>query len=214
LTGLNQKGVASLRTFTVVRREIAESGGGQLLGVLSGAESPSPHLNCLIGLHGSWVWLNEFGSADRDGLTAVSFHSSEVAQEEDKILYLLPPAFQPTIAFILLDPKKNWEPKSFELGLAASSRVLGTDGHYLRRERAIDDPSQLEDGESLVVDGWDHEHCSLCYKHIRPGDVYFFHAWGEGGSYLCTFCHTRFALTHIIGEVIYPGEGDRVGERD
>jgi hypothetical protein len=203
-----------LRTFSIVRKEFDASGDGLLLGHLSGTEPPSPHLNCLIGLHGSWVWLNEFGQPDSDGLVSIPFHSSESIKEQDDLLYLLPPEFQPPIAFILLDPEQQWDERIFGLGLAANSRVLGTDGQFWRRTRAIDDPSQLEDGESLVEGGWDHEHCSLCNKHITPGYTYFFRAWGEGGSFLCVFCHDRFAKTHSIGEIIYPGEGERADEEN
>jgi hypothetical protein len=209
---LNPSGVSSLRAFTVVRREVDASGKDHLLGRLSGTEPSSPHLNCLIGLHGSWVWFNEFGIADGDGLVSVPADSSDALKEDDNILYLLPSEFQPPIAFILLDPQQNWDERTFGPGLAASSRIIGTDAQYWRRTRPIHDASELEVDESLVVDGWDHEHCSVCNKHIVQGQRYFFKAWGNRGSFLCVFCHNRFAKTHSIGDVIYPGEGERADE--
>jgi hypothetical protein len=159
------------------------------------------------------VWFNALEEVQPDGLLSISLENSEL-RPEDESLYLLPPAFQPPISFILLDKSKTWEQLVFLEKLAASSRILGTDGQWWRQIRPIDGDGNLQGGESLEVGGWDHEHCSLCYKHIVSGDMYFFHAWGEGGSYLCVFCHKRFALTHTIREVIYPGEGERVDEED
>ncbi len=133
---------------------------------------------------------------------------------EDDLLYLLPSAFQPLIAFILLDKSKDWEQFVFHDGLAATSRFVDADGQGWTHLRPIKSEIELQDGETLEVSGWDHEHCSVCNKHIIPGDAYFFRAWGEGGSFLCVFCHGRFAVRHQIGEVIYPGEGERIDERD
>lgn len=40
----------------------------------------------------------------------------------------------------------------------------------------------------IVEDGWDHEHCYLCYTHIEPGDDY----WQSSEPWpleLCLACH-------------------------
>ena len=213
MTALNQEGVSSLRTFTIVRRELDSSGNGQLFGLLSGTEPPPVHLNCLIGLQGTWLWFNEFGSSDKDDLLTVPVDSTDALKQDD-ILYLLPPPFQPPLSFILLDKSKVGVEKTFAVGLAARARILGTDGNYLIRTRSIENEDQLEPGETVEPAGWDHEHCELCYKHVTSDDTYFFFAWGEGGSYLCEFCNSRFAKPHCIRDVIYPGHGERVDEQD
>jgi hypothetical protein len=213
LTDPNQEGVESLRTFSVVRRDIGSPSGDRLVGHLSGSGIPAGSLHCLIGLHESWVWCDAFEEVQPDGLLSISLENAEL-RPKDESLYLLPPAFQPPISFIILDKSKTWEQLLFHEKLAASSRVLGTDGQWWRRLRPIDSEGELEEGESLEVTGWDHEHCSLCNKHIEPGDIYFFRAWEDGGYYLCIFCHERFALSHSIGEVIYPAMGIRANEEE
>ena len=196
-----------------MRRELDISGNSRLVGRLSGTEPSEQNLNCLIGLHKSWLWLSAFESPDEDGLIRVSADNSEL-HEQDNVMYLLPWEFQPPIAFLLLDSSTVWDERTFGTGLAASSRFVGEDGKPWRQLRPISAISELTQNETVEVNGWDHEHCSICNKHIVEGDKHFFGAWGEGGSYLCVFCHDRFAKTHSVGEVIYAGFGERISEQD
>jgi len=166
---------------------------------------------CLIGIHGSWFWINRFLRSEDSDLISISTDNCE-HKEGDDILYLLPSQFQPPIAFILLNPEEIWEEAVFGSKLAAKSKFIDDQGMGWSRLRPVGDVSELEDGETPEADGWDHEHCGLCNKHITRGDTYFFKAWGEGGSFLCAFCHDCFATTHSIREVIYPGEGERTNE--
>jgi hypothetical protein len=170
-------------------------------------------MHCLIGLNGSWAWFNDFEETGVEGELRVAAGAASI-KEEDTILYLLPPEFQPEIAFTVLDPKVIWTEQIFGAGLAASSRILGTDGQYWRHTRPIDDPSELKDGETLQTAGWDHEHCTLCMKHIYPELTHFRHEHGEFRFFLCAFCHDRFAVDHRIAEVIYPTMGVRSDEED
>lgn len=43
---------------------------------------------------------------------------------------------------------------------------------------------------ALVPEGWDHEHCCLCYQSIDAGDTY----WGNrrDATTLCTRCFAAF----------------------
>ena len=209
----NKNGVESLRAFSIVRRDFDAASKPRLVGHLSGEGVPSDSHYCLIGLRESWVWFSTFEILGSDGLIAVSSDnsSSEIA---DKVLYLLPSEFQPPISFLLLDEDITWDELTFHTGLSAVSLVLGTDGNNWRKMRPIQEESELLEGETLVAAGWDHEHCSICNKHIVPVNKYFFKAWGDGGSFLCEYCHGRFAKTHSVQEVIYPGEGERVNEED
>jgi hypothetical protein len=129
-------------------------------------------------------------------------------------LYLLPQPFQPPIAFILLNSEKDWERGVFASAAAASSQVIGTDGRTYRKTRAITGASELEANEVLVSEGWDHEHCELCNKHIYPQTPYYMHTEDKWRHLLCEFCHDRFAVTHSVKEVIYAGQGPREGEED
>ena len=166
---------------------------------------------CLIGLHRSWIWIESFQNADREGLQVASTENSQL-EDNDDVFYLLPYEFQPPLVFILLDPQEVWEEEIFGSGLAATSKFIDEDGRGWTRQRPISDVSELKDGESLQVGGWDHEHCSLCNQHIYPEHRYFLHAREDSRFFLCFFCHDRFALTHSVGEVIYAGEGVRIDE--
>ena len=212
MTDLSHAGVETLRTFSIVRRDFGSPSGDRIIGRLSGSDEPAGSLHCLIGLRESWVWFDSF-ERDSDGLLSISARNSSLNPEDD-LMYLLPSEFQPPIAFILLDESKTWDKSVFHNGLAATSRFVGTDGQTWTKLRPIQSESELQECETLEDSGWDHEHCSVCNKHIVPGDTYFFHAWGEGGSFLCAFCHDRFALLHCVRDVIYPGEGERIGEQD
>jgi hypothetical protein len=213
LTAFNQAGVSSLRAFTVARRESRDRSDDVLIGQLSGEGRPDTGYLCLIGLCGSWIWFETFEETHQPDLFAVSMHNSRL-EEGDDILYLLPSEFQPPIASLLLDPTETWEGSTFTVGLAAALPFVNERGERWIRQRPITDASELQEGESLENNGWNHEHCSVCNKHIRPGHRYFSHPFMEGKFFLCEFCHDRFAIRHSVGEVIYAGVGERLSEED
>lgn len=213
LNVLNQAGVGSLRAFAVVRREPPDSSDDVLVGHLSGEGVPAGQHLCLIGLHGSWIWFERFEETQEPTLFAVSTWNSRL-EEGDEVLYLLPSEFQPPIASLLLDINETWESHKFTIGLAAALPFVNDQGERWIRQRQIADASELQEGETLASGGWNHEHCSVCNKHIYPGHTYFSHAFMEGRFFLCEFCHNRFAMSHRIAEVIYPGYGERLHEED
>ncbi|HEV2645872.1 MAG TPA: hypothetical protein VGU46_05850 [Acidobacteriaceae bacterium] len=209
MSAYSQNGVASLRSFLVERREDS----GTVVGRFSDGNGIDENLNCLIGLNGVWAWFRKADSEGDDGAITISMDGGKEVRVGDT-LFLLPQPFQPSIAFILLDPEKNWERNVFASGAAASSQVTGTDGRGHRKIRPIAAASELETNEVLVPEGWDHEHCKLCYKHIYSQTPYYVHAEDKWQHFLCDFCHERFAVTHSVKEVIYPGEESREGEAD
>src|SRR6185503_7206883 len=113
-------------------------------------------------------------------------------------LYLLPQSFQPLLAFTLLDTSKTWKKSEFKSRMAASSHVIGTDGKGWRKLRPIESQAELKSGEELVREGWDHEHCDLCNKHIYPHLTYFIYEDEKARFFLCEFCNGRFAVPHVI----------------
>jgi len=167
----------------------------------------------LIGLDRTWVWLSYSVSADHDVCVAVEpdWHSPIAPGAS---LYLLPQPFQPYLAFTILDVSKTWRKSEFKSHVAASSHVIGTDGKSWRKLRPIESETELKQNETLVMEGWDHEHCDLCNKHIYPEVSYFIYEDDEARYFLCEFCHERFAVPHAIDLVIYPGHGPREGEPD
>jgi hypothetical protein len=213
LSVYNQSSVASLRSFLVERREDDSSGSISLTGRFSDGSHVDGNLNYLIGLNGSWVWFREPDNISGDGAISISAEAGQNIEVGDA-LFLLPQPFQPPIAFILLDPAKRWEKRVFASGAAASSQVIGTDGRSYRKLRPIADAGELEANEVLVSEGWDHEHCELCNKHIYPQTPHYVSTEDKWRHFLCEFCHERFAATHSIREVIYAGQGPREAEED
>jgi hypothetical protein len=53
------------------------------------------------------------------------------------------------------------------------------------------DPSRWR----LVPGGWDHEHCFLCWKHIRDGDTYWSNT-GRSEIDLCEECYAQYRVEH------------------
>jgi hypothetical protein len=213
LSAYNPNGVASLRSFLVERREGEGSESVRLTGRFTDGNRIDGSLNCLIGLSGAWASFREPVSLSDDGTITVSADGGADVAVGDA-LFLLPQPFQPPIAFIFLNSEKDWERRIFTSGAAASSQVIGTDGRAYRKTRALTDASELEANEVLVPEGWDHEHCELCNKHIYPQTPYYLHMEDEWRPLLCEFCHERFATTHSVKEVIYAGQGPREGEED
>jgi ribosomal protein L24E len=213
LSAYNQNGVASLRSFLVERREDEGSESARLTGRFSDGKGIDGSLNCLIGLNGAWAWFRGPVGVGDDGTITISTEGGKDLGVGDA-LFLLPAPFKPPIAFALLDQARHWERRIFASGAAASSQVVGTDGRTYRKTRAISDESELEANETLISEGWDHEHCELCYKHIYPQTPYYVHSDGNWHHFLCEFCHDRFAATHSVKELIYPGQGQRKDEAD
>ena len=213
MSALNYSGISSLRAFTAVRTEPRDSSDDVLVGLLSGEGRPDTGHLCLIGLRGSWVWFERFEETPEPALFAVSTYNSRL-EEGDNTFYLLPSEFQPPIASLLLDPNATWDRRKFTVGLAAAFPFVDEQGKRWKRQRPITDVSELQEDETVQSTGWDHEHCSVCNKHIYPGHDYFSHSIMEGQFFLCEFCHTRFAMRHCVEEVIYPGDGERIGEED
>jgi hypothetical protein len=59
--------------------------------------------------------------------------------------------------------------------------------------------SYQQDGSQWIVpDGWDHEHCSVCYWRISPGDSY----WENTGHVvlLCDECYEFIINDEHLGK--------------
>jgi hypothetical protein len=57
------------------------------------------------------------------------------------------------------------------------------------------DPEEYE----LREDGWDHEHCDVCWAHIEPGDAYWPNVDEATGHVdLCERCYPR--VMALLGE--------------
>lgn len=83
---------------------------------------------------------------------------------------------------IVLDSTRQWHKARFQP--TGAVRFRGPDGVWLGE---VAD----SDNEGLVKDGWDHEHCAICWKTIAltsqpEGYV------SEQGNWVCESCYTSF----------------------
>lgn len=79
----------------------------------------------------------------------------------------LSPSWQAYHVWMILEEGARWEEVLFHATDAIRVSSTAGDGkeiHGLKRMPQGDLPA----GAQVVTDGWDHEHCELCNKHIDP----------------------------------------------
>lgn len=125
----------------------------------------------------------EFVPDDRDAVTAI------LAQPHWEVL----DSYWGERAELVLDETREWSRASFEPRAAVQfsspgGRIRGA--LDLATLRALSGPSRPEDLE-VVPDGWDHEHCELCWEKIGLGGQ----AQGyvsRNANWVCASCYTAF----------------------
>ena len=87
------------------------------------------------------------------------------------------------------DRSRSWRRCTFEPGPAVEQRV---DGARVLRRASVVDPDA-----STVADGWDHEHCALCWGKIsrsaNGGDV----GYSDGDNWLCIECFEQYVQPRL-----------------
>jgi len=53
---------------------------------------------------------------------------------------------------------------------------------------------ELPEDARIIKDGWDHEHCSLCWKKISLIEGYEQMAYTDGKDWLCSECYEKYVL--------------------
>jgi len=53
---------------------------------------------------------------------------------------------------------------------AVEVKETSGDGKLIRGIRKLRAGEELPHGVVVVKNGWDHEHCEVCWTHINPGD--------------------------------------------
>lgn len=95
-----------------------------------------------------------------------------------------------------------WTENSFAASDALAERFIGTDGQSYRKTTKLQPYARsaaADLGEKWIIPGgWDHEHCSICWTHIDPGDRYFYHA--ELDEFLCVACFDRHV---VVGDISF-----------
>lgn len=113
-------------------------------------------------------------------------------KEEPKIvgqaLAYLSSYWQGYHVWMILREDAHWEDVVFHATDAVQESFTEKDGGHFRKLSKMRRGQELPAGAQVVTDGWDHEHCELCNKHIDPAD----HAWkNKDGLWVCVSCFDR-----------------------
>jgi hypothetical protein len=85
------------------------------------------------------------------------------------------------------DRSRQWQLRTFE-----PSDALGFDveGQPVVRKREVDE--DMTTSAHLLPDGWEHEHCALCWQKISLLPDTDQTGYTDGRDWLCTPCHDKF----------------------
>src|SRR5690606_14573242 len=90
----------------------------------------------------------------------------------------------PSQLALVEDRSRVWHRKPFEPSPAVEHCVAGV--------RVLGPASADSPGANVVADGWDHEHCELCWAKISlmAGDAP--EGYADGKTWICAECYDRF----------------------
>lgn len=167
----------------------------------------------------SWFWLltddraalcvqwKAVGPGTAATIVAVE---KEMPEMTGKTLYYLSPAWDPSHIWMVLDDHHVWKRAPVRVSDAIAETFTSTDLSIVdgrevktwtilsgadRHEPAeqcpptLDRTSVSDSAVQNAPDGWDHEHCELCYKHINTGD---FGYQDKDDQWLCEKCYNEY----------------------
>jgi hypothetical protein len=96
-----------------------------------------------------------------------------------------------------------WEPEQLELvrdesiiwrreAFAPSDAVRDSDGALRKFEEG-----PVEDNEEIVVGGWEHEHCRLCWQTISAYQGQDNFGYTDGTDWMCEPCYQRYIASGL-----------------
>jgi len=84
-----------------------------------------------------------------------------------------------------VDKSEKWTKVLFNLTDAVEVIETAGNGNQIRGIRKLKSDEQLPLGAVVVKNGWDHEHCEVCWTHINSGDYGY---RNERDLWLCLDC--------------------------
>ena len=87
------------------------------------------------------------------------------------------------------DRSRTWVLREFEPSPAVEHSVEGA--------RVLGKAGAPQAGARIIEDGWDHEHCELCWSKISrlPGDSP--NGYTDGDKWLCVTCYTQYIAPRL-----------------
>jgi len=84
-----------------------------------------------------------------------------------------------------VDKNEKWAKVVFHSTDAVEVTDTAGDGKQIRGIRRLKSGEQLPSDAVVLKNGWDHEHCEVCWTHINPGDSAY---RNERDLWLCLNC--------------------------
>ncbi len=106
---------------------------------------------------------------------------------------------------LVVNPDIAWAQVHLQLRKAVQSSIIGTDGKSYRKLSIYKEGYRLAEGETLVEDGWNHEHCVFCTRRIDIGDVGYRSDHEDfGDEWVCGWCFHHAVVLHDLGPLFTP----------
>jgi hypothetical protein len=147
----------------------------------------------------NWFWLlsdtkESFcaGLKSLDEETKAAILTVDVENEPKVVghkLSYLSSYWQAYHVWMILEEGARWEKIVFHATDAIRVSTTAGDGKQIQGLRRMKQGDELPAGAQVVTDGWDHEHCELCNKHIDPGDYAFINT---DGLWVCLSCFDNY----------------------
>jgi hypothetical protein len=147
----------------------------------------------------SWFWLLSDGKESfcaclkwLDQETKAATLTIDVKNEPKIVgqkLSYLSSYWQAYHVWMILEEDARWEKVVFRAADAMREPFTEADGRHFQMLRKVQQGQKVPDGAQVVTDGWDHEHCQLCNKHIDPGDDAF---TNKDGLWICLTCFDNY----------------------
>jgi hypothetical protein len=104
-------------------------------------------------------------------------------------LFYLSSYWQAYHVWMILEEDARWEKVAFHASDAIRESISTEDGKLFQKLGKMQPGQELPNGAQVVANGWDHEHCELCNKHIDPGD---YACINTAGLWVCLSCFDKY----------------------
>lgn len=96
--------------------------------------------------------------------------------------------WRPDQVELVTDTSRTWRRARFAPRDAISHRYPGKSNAF-RKRIGKERPAR---SETVIPDGWDHEHCYLCFETIsaQPDEVN--EGWTDSKAWLCSDCYHKY----------------------
>ena len=87
------------------------------------------------------------------------------------------------------DRSRVWHEQVFQ---PSDSVAFPGEEYTVARKKDAEEP-KLSEG-TVIPDGWEHEHCALCWRTISPQPGDYSSSYTDGKDWLCKPCYDNFIV--------------------